>query len=246
MNPEIVNNRVINTVMYLMPLLMMRHRRIPRAKWRDNMLPNGKHWIEQAADRQMDPIRRMKSLIGYHVANDDSLIGMAMVQGRQREVVSVGLGIQRLSTKPLNMSVSDYAESQYHKLTQVEIDSLGNEDEVILRRLCLILALKQSYLNAIGQPVGFDFTRLEFNVPEEKIYGDGEPLRGWEFRVWQGNTVIKKDEEQTDEKYQCACAFFRGWPTSRFVWQKDPKSLESWVQFLNVDQLITVLPKLAD
>lgn len=64
----------------------------------------------------MDPVRRMKSLIGYHVANDDSLIGMAMVQGRQREVVSIGLGIQMLSTKPRNTSVTDWAESQYHKV----------------------------------------------------------------------------------------------------------------------------------
>ncbi|KAG7095242.1 hypothetical protein E1B28_006016 [Marasmius oreades] len=34
----------------LLPLLMMRHRRIPRAKWRDNVTSNGKHWIEQVCD----------------------------------------------------------------------------------------------------------------------------------------------------------------------------------------------------
>ena len=31
----------------MMPLLMMRHRRIPRARWRDHSTHNGKHWIEQ-------------------------------------------------------------------------------------------------------------------------------------------------------------------------------------------------------
>jgi len=30
----------------LLPLLMMRHRRVPRAKWVDHVTPNGKHWIE--------------------------------------------------------------------------------------------------------------------------------------------------------------------------------------------------------
>ena len=30
----------------LLPLLMMRHRRVPRAKWVDHITPNGKHWIE--------------------------------------------------------------------------------------------------------------------------------------------------------------------------------------------------------
>ena len=31
----------------MLPLLMMRHRRIPRAKWRDCGNSNGKRWIEQ-------------------------------------------------------------------------------------------------------------------------------------------------------------------------------------------------------
>lgn len=31
----------------MLPLLMMRHRRIPRSKWRDCETTNGKHWIEQ-------------------------------------------------------------------------------------------------------------------------------------------------------------------------------------------------------
>lgn len=31
----------------MLPLLMMRHRRIPRAKWTDKVSGAGKHWIEQ-------------------------------------------------------------------------------------------------------------------------------------------------------------------------------------------------------
>lgn len=31
----------------MLPLLMMRHRRISRAKWKDCETSNGKHWIEQ-------------------------------------------------------------------------------------------------------------------------------------------------------------------------------------------------------
>jgi hypothetical protein len=30
-----------------MPLLMMRHRRVPRAMWRDRQTNLNKHWIEQ-------------------------------------------------------------------------------------------------------------------------------------------------------------------------------------------------------
>ena len=35
-----------NLMTQLLPLLMMRHRRVPRAKWVDHITPNGKHWIE--------------------------------------------------------------------------------------------------------------------------------------------------------------------------------------------------------
>ena len=53
-----------------------------------------------------------------------------------------------------------------------------------MRRLCVLLALKQAYIKAIGQPMGFDWSRLEFNIPDKKATGDGRPLNGWEFRVW--------------------------------------------------------------
>jgi len=33
----------------MLPLLMMRHRRIPRSKWRDCETTSGKHWIEQVS-----------------------------------------------------------------------------------------------------------------------------------------------------------------------------------------------------
>jgi hypothetical protein len=48
-SPFIILNRSLGQLMaHLLPLLMMRHRRIPRAKWRDKISPSGKHWIEQA------------------------------------------------------------------------------------------------------------------------------------------------------------------------------------------------------
>ena len=134
-------------------------------------------------------------------------------------------------------------------MTPLEITFIAptEKPEVILRRLCLILALKQAYIKAIGQPTGFDWSRLEFNIPGESARGDGYPLGGWEFRLWQAQIGVFGDDGEVEEQhYQCASAFFRGTAESKFIWQKDKKELESWVQFLNVDQLITVLPKLTD
>ncbi|PCH43223.1 hypothetical protein WOLCODRAFT_138255 [Wolfiporia cocos MD-104 SS10] len=235
-------------IAHLLPLLMMRHRRIPRAKWRDMVSQNGKHYIEQDVDSAMNPTNRLYSMIGYHLAYDQNLVGMVMTQGRMKEVINIGLGVKHWAVSPPDAAVSAYAESFYHKLTPLEQSFIKPEegDDVVLRRLCILLALKQAYIKAIGQPMGFDWARLEFNIPNESVTGDNIPLLGWEFRVWTASTAIERSGAIVHEKYQCACAFFRGTRESRFIWQKEQKDLESWVQFINLDQLINVVPKLTD
>lgn len=135
------------------------------------------------------------------------------------------------------------------QLTPLEISFIPPTEapEVILRRLCIILALKQAYIKAIGQPIGFDWSRLEFDLPGESARGDGFPLNGWEFRVWQSHIAVLRDNDDIEEQtYQCASAFFRGTEGHKFMWQKERKESDSWVQFLTIEQLLTVLPKLQD
>ena len=55
-------------------------------------------------------------MIGYHLAYDNSLCGMVMTQGRQRQVINIGLGIKQLSVEPRGVSVAAYAESFAHKV----------------------------------------------------------------------------------------------------------------------------------
>ncbi|KZT66799.1 hypothetical protein DAEQUDRAFT_729936 [Daedalea quercina L-15889] len=235
-------------IAHMLPLLMMRHRRVPRSRWKDMVSENGKHYIEQDIDNALNPTGRLRAMIGYHLAYDSNLIGMVMTQGRQRDVINVGIGIKQLAVSPADIAVNVYAESFYHKLTPLELGFIKPEegDEVVLRRLCLLLALKQAYIKAIGQPMGFDWARLEFNIPRHTVTGDGVPLLGWEFRVWTSDIGGTRGDASVEEKYQCAIAFFRGTPQTRFIWQKERKDIESWVQFINLDQLINVVPKLMD
>ncbi|KAJ6529025.1 hypothetical protein DFH09DRAFT_156247 [Mycena vulgaris] len=230
---------------HMLPLLMMRHRRIPRAKWRDCITANGKHWIEQTPD-DMPPEKFLHSMIGYHLAFETSLCGMAMTQGIQRKVINIGLGIKHVAVEPRGVSVTAYTESMAHKLTPTELQLIAPElgDEVVLRRLCIILALKQAYIKAIGQPAGFDWARLEFNIPAETARGDGHPLQGWEFRIFRASLGVARKDVLVEEHYQCVCAFFRGSKDSTFVWHETAKDLESWVQFINIDQMVKVIPKL--
>lgn len=134
------------------------------------------------------------------------------------------------------------------QLTSLELSfldaSLG--EEVVLRRLCILLALKSAYIKAIGQPIGFDWSRLEFNISEETCSGDGQPLTGWEFRLYKAHLGVQRRGVLIEEGYQCVTAHFRGTPDSKFVWQDNNKDLESWVQFINIDQMTNVIPKLTD
>lgn len=121
-----------------------------------------------------------------------------------------------------------------------------SDEEAILRRLCIVLCLKQAYIKAIGQPIGFDWSRLEFLIPAQTAYGDSAPLQGWEFRVFEAQVGVARQNKLVKERYQCVCAFFRGARgDSRFIFYETNAELESWVQFINIDQMIKVIPKLS-
>jgi 4'-phosphopantetheinyl transferase len=56
-------------------------------------------------------------MIGYHLAYDNSLCGMVMTQGRQRQVINIGLGIKQIAVEPRGATVAAYAESHAHKVS---------------------------------------------------------------------------------------------------------------------------------
>ncbi|KAF9031856.1 hypothetical protein BDZ89DRAFT_1063743 [Hymenopellis radicata] len=244
-NPEDANSFRF-CITQLLPVLMMRHRRIPRSKWRDCISPNGKHWIEQMPDG-MPPEKFLHSMIGYHIECGPSLCGIAMTQGFQKRVINIGLGIKQIAVHPRGITVPDFIESMRHKLTSTEFGliPLDQGDEVALRRVFILLCLKEAYIHAIGQPPGFDYSRLEFNVPAEKAWGDGHPLQGWEFRLWNANLGVAREDRIVEELYICVCAFFRGTKESCFIWNDEKRKLDSWVQFVDIDQMMKVIPKLA-
>jgi phosphopantetheinyl transferase (holo-ACP synthase) len=171
---------------------------------------------------------------------------MAVTQGTPVQVVNIGLGIKQLKVEPKGTSVQVYLESLSHKLTQVEMANIaGNPDDLMLKRLCILLAMKEAYIKAIGQPIGFDLSRLEFDVPNQRVSGDGYPLFGWEFRIFTTKLGVARGEVLKQEEYECVCAFYRGTPESTYIFQTTAKELEHWVQYINIDQLMAVANKLA-
>lgn len=81
-----------------------------------------------------------------------------------------------------------------------------------LRRVFLLWTLKEAYTKALGQGLGFDFRRIEYNIEGNELRVDSEPLRGWEFVAFtisppqQINQII-------EPRYQVVVARFVGGST---------------------------------
>ncbi|KAF5329500.1 hypothetical protein D9619_009085 [Psilocybe cf. subviscida] len=236
--------RVVMT--QLLPVLMMRHRRVPRAKWQDHRTPAGKHWIELVPDGSGRP--RNPLSIGYQLTFSNSLCGMAVTQGLPSQVVHIGLGIRQLKVEPRGVTLATFFESNAHKLTQLEITNItagGVGEDVVLKRLCINLALKDAYVKALGQPLGIDYSRLQFDLPNRTAICDGNPMIGWEFRLFGAKLGVARGIMLKEEQYECVCAYYRGNPATTFIFYPTPQELENWVQFINIDQLMAVAAKLA-
>lgn len=121
----------------------------------------------------------------------------------------------------------------------------GLDEEKLLSRLGILLTVKESLINGLGQPVGFDLSRIECNVPEGAVRVDGQPLLGWEFRLFK--TVVQNTDEQgvsTSETYQVTVAFYRGNNVSKFVFVENPQDIERLTQYFPLENLLRVIPKL--
>ena len=55
-------------------------------------------------------------MIGYHLAWENSLVGMVMVQGKQRKIINIGLSIfKQVAVKSCDTTVST-TSSPWHKV----------------------------------------------------------------------------------------------------------------------------------
>ncbi|KIL54812.1 hypothetical protein M378DRAFT_182407 [Amanita muscaria Koide BX008] len=132
--------------------------------------PSQCNWIEQVSSylhpqrtrltlpqgSRINAVRKwVHSMIGYHLD----------IQGSLCEF-NIGLAIKQIVVEPRGIIVAAYVESEAHKLTPLEKESILNKtDEITLRRLATVLALKQAYIKAI------DWFRLEFNWTKRRRRG---------------------------------------------------------------------------
>ncbi|KAG6834422.1 hypothetical protein H0H93_009730 [Arthromyces matolae] len=158
--------------------------------------------------------KKVHEAIGYHSLYEGSLSSTITATGSKERVIHVGIGTKQVQLLSEKRTVASYIKSQAHKLTSLEIDSINadGDDGLRLQRLYMILALKQAYITAVGHPSTFDYSRLEFDIPNQTVMADSFPLIGWEFRMWkacfeaQGMVTGEVDrEEYQKDLSQAAC-----------------------------------------
>ncbi|GJJ09248.1 hypothetical protein Clacol_003470 [Clathrus columnatus] len=211
------------------------HPVLPPTQWCHNVTKNGKDYMGCADSTQV---------LGYDTARGDSLVTIAFAYGHKPQVVNIGVDIMQLIV-PRGISARKFADSFAHKLTTNEELVLDTKlkDEVILRRLCILLTIKTAYIKALGQPAGFDYSRIDCNIPEESVMVDGKPLLGWEFRLFKANLGVLRHGFLLEETYQCSSALYRGGKTTKFVWEENVNEMKNWLRFINADAIIADLPK---
>lgn len=69
----------------------------------------------------------------------------------------------------------------------------------MLGKIFLLWTLKEAYTKALGEGLGFDFSRIDYDFDQKRITINSEVPKGWEFRAF---TLDHSDVC----RYQCAIA----------------------------------------
>ncbi|KAG8936125.1 hypothetical protein FRC03_011161 [Tulasnella sp. 419] len=241
----------------LIPQIVMKQRQVPRHLWSIQTTKAGKPYIDAPTEDKH---------LGYNIAHNNSLVAMAFSLGRKHKVWNIGIDVIKISMPP-DIDLGDYIESFSHKLTSLEKTYLDSEQgkEVVLRRLYILWTIKESYIKALGQPPGFDFSRIEVRMPEEEIWVDRKLLTGWEFRLFKANVGVMRGGERgsifrgfeglvlpapvlQEESYQCCMTIYRGSSLGNkcvFKWSDTVKELDKYLRFVTIDAMVNAAKHLS-
>lgn len=242
----------------LIPCIVMKQRNVSRSAWSIKTTKAGKPYIDAPKEEKH---------LGYNIAHNGSLVAMAFSLGRKHKVWNIGVDVVKISL-PKGIQFNTYIDSLRHKLTATEASYLDtslmngtdeDREKRALNRLFVIWTIKESYIKALGQPPGFDFSRVECRIPDEEIYVDGKRLTGWEFRLFKSNvgvlrtsnSVFREYRNQASvppanpgalqtEIYQCCMTIYRGSELNKciFKWSEQSGELDKFLRFVTLDAMV--------
>ncbi|KAF9263630.1 4'-phosphopantetheinyl transferase [Marasmius fiardii PR-910] len=128
-------------------------------------------------------------LLAYNVSHDNNLVVMAFAPGKLNPPsFSLGIDVMKVQMSSRQETYSSFVNIFQDQLTPLERRSLlspGISKEEGLRTFFWIWTLKEAYTKALGLGLGFDFSRVEFDVAASIVRVDGEVPSGWRFTKFE-------------------------------------------------------------
>ncbi|KAI0773881.1 hypothetical protein C8Q74DRAFT_1267188 [Fomes fomentarius] len=191
----------------LLPRLLLKERGVSSHSMRFAKTSVGKPYITTPIDPP----------IGYNITHDNGVVGMAFSSGADLypdpPAYRVGLDVMLLRL-PKRDTFPGFVDIFSEQLTSLERNillpptsapALSAHEQ--LRRFYLIWTLKEAYTKALGLGMGFDFSRIEYDVPNDMVRIDGKVPLGWEFTRFELRHALK---DETVEDYVGVVARFLG------------------------------------
>jgi 4'-phosphopantetheinyl transferase len=148
-------------------------------------------------------------LIGFNVSHDNELVAMAFAPGEDGPPAFL-IGVDVMKVHVPTRGAEDIASFlhavgeitvsgavydppispltlSYSKLTDAEKRMVSSDvpENVALDRFYLIWTIKEAYTKAIGLGLGFDLSRIEYDISANTVAVDGVIARDWRFETSQ-------------------------------------------------------------
>ncbi|KAI0334713.1 hypothetical protein GY45DRAFT_1317723 [Cubamyces sp. BRFM 1775] len=210
----------------LLPRLLLKKRGVPINSLAFSKTAAGKPYISTQLDTP----------IGYNITHDNGVVAMAYSTGADLypdpPAYRIGIDVMLLQL-PKRDTFPGFVEIFSDQLTQLERNILlppaparALPKDEALRRFYLIWTLKEAYTKALGLGMGFGFSRIEYDVPNDVVRIDDQIPRGWEFTRFDLQNVV---QQGPTEDYVGVVARFVGDTSSgRVQHVPSPKWLKVW------------------
>lgn len=120
------------------------------------------------------------------MSHDNHIVAIVSQQGSLPDVRKVGIDVMKRAL-PRNETYRSFLLAIGDTLTpgEVALFKPGIDPGTAERYIFQLWTLKEAYTKALGLGLGFDFKRIEFDIPTLRVLVDGQPPKGWEFVLFE-------------------------------------------------------------